>query len=243
MQGSLRHLLLINYEQKREGQAGTRPEGGEVVKKGVREEAELKLNVVVKLFQSSNKVSSTQNYFVKKHLKGYKNVHVFAIFDGFGRNGAAVSELASATMDSLLEGDFFTAKLDRHNLEKKLVHLFKETQDRLTSTLPPEMLLASGTTCTMAFFHSDHLFLANLGDSKSFLASNNLHNFVIESLSNDHVLSNSIENQRILKTIDTIHPKKELQPSSPLLMFPLTRGFGCTSQIEQGFTHKPGKFR
>lgn len=228
---------------KRELAAETKKEGVEVVKRTLKEDTELKLNVVVKMFQTSNKISSTQNYFAKKHLKGFKNVHVFAIFDSFGRNGAAVSEYVSTTMDSILEGDLFTGKLDRQNVEKKIVQLFKETQDRVASSLPTDILLSSGTTCAMAFFHSNHLFLANLGDSKSLLASNNLHNFVIESLSNDHILSNSAENQRIVRAIEAISAKREGQGPSPLLMFPLTRGFGCTCQTEQGFTYKPGKFK
>lgn len=113
----------------------------------------------------------------------YKNLHMMAIWDGHG--GSHVSSLAKIYFKKILANELQS----NNNIENALSNSFK----RFQNILPEELAEQTGSTALIILKDNNTLYIANLGDCRAIINSNNR----AIQITTDHKPNNEIEYNRI----------------------------------------------
>ena len=142
-----------------------------------------------------------------------ETTRIYVLADGHGPNGQHASKNASEKIISLLQ-DWISATKEAELTEEKvkeyLSKSFLEAHEDLHRTeSEPNMYKHSGTTMVVAVIRKNTFFLANLGDSRGFLATQIGSKVVPSLISKDHKPEDPEEMKRIVDNGGFVCPFKE----------------------------------
>ena len=141
--------------------------------------------------------SNQDNYLIQQDL------NLFAVADGMG--GHQEGDLASKMALQVIEKAF--KKKQPQNLSevpKKLIHsIEKANQCIFNKSFLDKRELGMGTTLVLAYFFENHLFIANIGDSRLYLMQRGF----LWQITEDHSLLNEQMKLGLIKEKDIKHFK------------------------------------
>ena len=160
---------------------------------------------------SNNPHKQNQDAFVTQpHIMGLPHCHLFAVCDGHGSKGREVSNLLKVRLPQLIEKNFnLQMQGPALNLQSyppigkvstALNAAFLQANNEL-SKMGSEVVRFSGSTCVSIMTYGRHLYIANLGDSRAIIISENpdnkLHG-VAKALTRDHKPEDPLEAVNII---------------------------------------------
>jgi len=183
--------------------------------------------------QGSNKKPNQDRYVIAPNVGGYEGAHLFAVFDGHGRNGHDVSNFLRANYPKVLAQN---SQFPR-NPGKALSNACLSVNQMLrNSTHDSEY---SGSTGCIALIYQGQLWTANVGDSRAIAGVGGGRSARPEQLTKDHTVGNPKESKRILAAggrikNNRVYCKDRDEPG----LIP-TRAFGDFSGIQAGVIAAP----
>ena len=156
--------------------------------------------------------ANQDSYSICENFCGDQNTHFFGIFDGHGEYGDLCSHFAANLLPHRLVNELKkrggVKALDGDESLVLEVHTraLIQSNDALHSSDIDDEL--SGTTAISVLVHKDHLFVANVGDSRAIIASDVLgdNKLRYSPLSHDQTPFRKDERDRIQRCGGTIHP-------------------------------------
>ena len=144
------------------------------------------------------KTECQDSYYIQTNLT--QNSHFFAVYDGHGSHGKAVSDFVN--------GQFgLCFKINADKLDKLIVkkcmdsffqHAFRVIENKLNKSRIDNY--TSGTCCNLVLICGGKCFVANLGDSRAVLCRQvDPQNIKTIDLSSDHKPTRPDEKERVLK--------------------------------------------
>jgi serine/threonine protein phosphatase PrpC len=198
-------------------------------------------------------------YFAFPNFMNSELLHLFGVCDGHGTNGEKIAEFVAKTFPHHLEaillqkaeqkGNFenIASFLLSQSLEMSIFQALEKTVEDLTKQEVDSYF--SGTTLNAILIVHNNVFVCNVGDSRSVMASGKNFSNIIE-LSEDHKPENENERKRILSKNGRIEQMKDEDgmPYGPLRVWlmnenlpglAMTRSIGDMFGASIGITWRP----
>ena len=198
-------------------------------------------------------------YFAFPNFMNSELLHLFGVCDGHGTNGEKIAEFVAKTFPPHLEAilqqkaeqkDSFeniASFLLSQSLEMSIFQALEKTVEDLTKQEVDSYF--SGTTLNAILIVHNNVFVCNVGDSRSVMASGKNFSNIIE-LSEDHKPENENERKRILSKNGRIEQMKDEDgiPYGPLRVWlmnenlpglAMTRSIGDMFGASIGITWRP----
>lgn len=205
-------------------------------------------------FHPDYEKSNQDNAKYHQFLGGKEIVRLFILADGHGTNGRQASNLATEWVISAIERGFqrnTQPEMSEEQIHQLINNAFDSVQSRMAED-EDRRFRNSGTTMVLALIRKNVLFLANLGDSRGFLASKTGQHVVPSLVSTEHKPDRPQEKERIEQAGGIVgqYIDKEQGPSGPPRVWnkqmtepglATSRSFGDLAAHKLGVSHTPGR--
>ena len=204
-------------------------------------------------FHPDYEKNNQDNAKYHQFLGGKEIVRLFILADGHGTHGREASNLATEWVINAIERGFqrnTQSEMTEEQIHQLITNAFDSVQSRMTED-EDRRFRNSGTTMVLALIRKNVLFLANLGDSRGFLASKTGQHVVPSLVSTEHKPDRPVEKERIEQAGGTIgqYIDKERGPTGPPRVWnkqmtepglATSRSFGDIAAHKLGVSHTPG---